>query len=113
MGAQGARHHALVFAATSHSSERKLYSPKESSLQRLRCDLTQALAIRVRQVRLARGWTQEELAHRVGLSASYIGEIERHHASPTVNVLGGLARAFWVDPVELLKRAPKRGKHGR
>jgi len=63
----------------------------------------------MRQMREAREWTQEELADRVGLSARYIGEVERHRASPTVNVLGRLARAFEVEAAELLKRAPKRG----
>jgi len=56
-------------------------------------NLTEVLAIRMRQLRAARDWTQEELADRVGLSSRYIGEIERHRASPTVNVLGQLASA--------------------
>jgi transcriptional regulator with XRE-family HTH domain len=72
--------------------------------------LTEIVALRTRQMRVARKWTQEELADRVGLSARYIGEIERHHASPTVNVLGRLAAAFEVEPAELLKRPPKRVK---
>ncbi len=63
----------------------------------------------MRQMREAREWTQEELADRVGLSARYVGEIERHRASPTVNVLGRLAQAFGIEAAELLKRLPKRG----
>lgn len=72
--------------------------------------LTEIVAIRTRQLRAARKWTQEELADRVGLSARYIGEIERHHASPTVSVLGRLAAAFEVEPADLLKRRPKKAK---
>lgn len=75
--------------------------------------LTEILAIKMRQMRTARGWTQEELADRVGLSARYVGEIERHHASPTVSVLGRLATAFDVEPAELLMRLPKRAKQKR
>jgi len=75
-------------------------------------ELTQILAIRIRKGRTARGWTQEELADRVALSARYIGEIERHHASPTVKVLGRLAKAFGVKPAELLKPLPKRTRRG-
>ena len=71
-------------------------------------DLTEIVAIRVRQVRNARGWTQEELADRVGLSVRYIGEIERLQASPTVNVLGRLADALGIEPGELLRHASKR-----
>jgi transcriptional regulator with XRE-family HTH domain len=72
--------------------------------------LTEIVAIRTRQMRVARKWTQEELADRVGLSARYIGEIERYHASPTVNVLGRLAAAFDVEAAELLKTPLKRAK---
>jgi transcriptional regulator with XRE-family HTH domain len=73
-------------------------------------DLTETLSIRTRKLREARGWTQEELAHRVGVSARYVGEIERHHASPTVRVLGHIAAAFEIEPGELLKPLPKRGR---
>lgn len=76
-------------------------------------ELTEVLAIRTRQMRAARKWTQEELADRVGLSARYIGEIERHRASPTVNVLGRLATAFGVPPAELLKSSARQSKRQR
>ncbi len=66
-------------------------------------DLTSTLATMVRRHRSKAGWTQEELADRVGLSVRYIGEIERRQASPTVSVLGRLANAFGIDPAELLK----------
>jgi len=70
-------------------------------------DLTEILAVRVRQMRNARDWTQEELADRVGLSVRYIGQVERCKASPTVSVLGRLADALGVDAAELLRRASK------
>ena len=76
-------------------------------------DLTEILAVRIRQLRFVRKWTQEELADRAGLSARYLGEIERHRASPTVSVLGRLAAALEVDPAQLLKRRPKRNKRSR
>ena len=70
-------------------------------------DLAETLALRLRQVRNARGWTQEELAHRVKLSVRYIGQIERCNASPTVSVLGRLADAFGVEAGDLIRRIPK------
>jgi transcriptional regulator with XRE-family HTH domain len=70
-------------------------------------DLTEILAVRVRQMRNARDWTQEELADRVGLSVRYIGQVERCKASPTVSVLGRLADALGVEAGELLRRASK------
>lgn len=70
-------------------------------------DLTEILAVRVRQMRNTRGWTQEELADRVGLSVRYIGQVERCKASPTVGVLGRLADALGIEAGELLRRATK------
>jgi transcriptional regulator with XRE-family HTH domain len=71
-------------------------------------DLSQILAVRLRQIRHERAWTQEELADRVGLSVRYIGQIERCQASPTVSVLGRLADALHVEPGELLRRVARR-----
>jgi transcriptional regulator with XRE-family HTH domain len=70
-------------------------------------NLAEILALRVRQARITREWTQEELAGRVGLSVRYIGQIERCRASPTVNVLGRIADAFGLEAGELLSRKPK------
>jgi transcriptional regulator with XRE-family HTH domain len=44
-------------------------------------DLKEIVAMNVRRQRNARGWTQEDLADRVGLSARYVGQIERSQAS--------------------------------
>jgi len=69
-------------------------------------DLSDIVAVRVRQVRNERGWTQEDLSDKVGLSVRYIGQIERNQASPSVRVLGRLSQALGVDPAELLSREP-------
>lgn len=68
-------------------------------------DLKDIVATNVRHLRNERGWTQEDLAERVGLSARYLGQIERAQASMSVTVLGRLADALQVDPRELLRRA--------
>jgi transcriptional regulator with XRE-family HTH domain len=70
-------------------------------------DLKRAMAINVRRERQARKLTQEELAHRAGLSARYLGSIERAAVSASVTVLGRLAQAFRIDPCELI-RGPQR-----
>lgn len=49
--------------------------------------------------------TQEELAERAGLSARYVGAIERGDVSASVTVLGQIAEALGVEPGELVKRA--------
>ena len=77
--------------------------------------LREILATRVRLARQAKGWTQEELADRTGLSVRYIGQLERHQTSASVDVLEQIAGAFGVSPPELLapvkfqkKRRPPR-----
>jgi transcriptional regulator with XRE-family HTH domain len=72
--------------------------------------LTDILAIRIRLLRRDRGWSQEELAERSRISARYIGQLERHHASPSVDVLEQIANAFSVSPAELLKPIPRKPK---
>jgi len=65
------------------------------------------MAVNLRRVRHDKKITQEELAARAGLSARYIGAIERADASASVSVLGQIADALAIDPAELLRR-PKR-----
>jgi transcriptional regulator with XRE-family HTH domain len=67
-------------------------------------DLKDVVAVNVRRLRHDKGWTQEDLADRVGLSARYVGQIERAQASMTVSVLGRIANALRVEPTEMLKR---------
>jgi transcriptional regulator with XRE-family HTH domain len=54
--------------------------------------------------------TQEELAERAGLSARYVGAIERGDVSASVTVLGQIAEALGADPGDLLKRAGRGNK---
>jgi transcriptional regulator with XRE-family HTH domain len=55
-------------------------------------DLKDVIATNVIRLRHAKGWTQEELADRVGLSARYLGQVERGQASMSVTVLGAPRR---------------------
>ena len=59
---------------------------------------------RVRELRARRGWTQEALGERAGLSYKFIGEIERGVGNPTVASLGQIADAFAIDVGELFRR---------
>ena len=63
--------------------------------------VSKRLGKRVRQLRLQRGWTQEELAARSGKHWTYIGGIERGERNPTVSVLGDIARALEIKLGEL------------
>jgi transcriptional regulator with XRE-family HTH domain len=66
-------------------------------------DLKDMVAINIRRQRNARRWTQEELAERVGLSARYVGQVERGQASMTITVLGRFADAFAIEAAELVR----------
>ena len=61
----------------------------------------------LRRKRHDRHMTQEELAERAGLSARYVGAIERGDVSASVTVLGQIAEALGVEPGDLL-RLPKK-----
>ncbi len=65
------------------------------------------LGCRVRELRTARGWTQEDLAARARKHPTYIGGIERGERNPTLTVLADLARALGVSLPALLDGAQK------
>lgn len=65
-------------------------------------DLKDTMAVNLRRVRHQKKLTQEELAHRSGLSTRYIGAIERADVSASVTVLGQIADALEVKPSVLI-----------
>ena len=67
-------------------------------------DLKEVMAINLRRIRHDKQMTQEELADRAGLSARYIGAIERANKSASVTVLGRIAEALGVEAAALIKR---------
>src|ERR1700691_4102808 len=52
---------------------------------------------RVRRLREARGWTLDVCAARLGLSPSYLSQIEANQRPVTARVLISLTRVFEVD----------------
>lgn len=60
-----------------------------------------ALGQGVRRLRREADLTQEELAARAGISANYVGEIERGECNPSVLVMFALARGLAVAPSEI------------
>ena len=71
-------------------------------------DLKEIMAMNLRRKRHDRHMTQEELAERAGLSARYVGAIERGDVSASVTVLGQIAEALGVEPGDLLLRRSSR-----
>lgn len=59
---------------------------------------------RVRQLREARGFTQEKFAEKVDLGYKYYQSLESGRtANPTVDTLEKIAKALGVDVVELMQ----------
>jgi DNA-binding XRE family transcriptional regulator len=75
-------------------------------------DLKEVLATNLRRERHAQKLTQEELADRAGLSARYLGSIERAAVSASVTVLGHLARALSVSPCDLIHQSQRKKRAG-
>jgi len=58
----------------------------------------------IRELREARGWSQEQLAGQASLNRSYMGEIERATAMPTLATAEKLAHALEVSLSTLISR---------
>lgn len=69
--------------------------------------LCQHLARNIQDLRGEQGTTQEQLALTAGLDRSYVSQIERAVANPSLQVLTQLAEVLQVD-VSALLVAPKR-----
>lgn len=71
--------------------------------------------MRVRQLRLAAGLTQEDLAHTCGLFRTYMSRIETGQANPTLTMVDALATSLKVPIAELFepdRPAKSRAKAG-
>jgi transcriptional regulator with XRE-family HTH domain len=68
-------------------------------------DLRSLVAKNLRDIRSAKGVSQEDFAHRANLNRNYIGMLESGKNSPTVKTLGRIADALGIDAVEFFRRA--------
>lgn len=57
---------------------------------------------RLKELRLARGLNQEDLAAQAGVDRTYISQAERGVRNPTLGTMTKLAKALDVDVTELL-----------
>ncbi len=62
----------------------------------------------MRRIRVARGLSQERLAHEADVDRSYVGGLERQEENPTVDVLDRLAKMLEV-PISEFFKAPRKG----
>lgn len=65
-------------------------------------DVCQKLGLRVQQLRQAKGWSQDEFAHRANLHRTYVSGVERGIRNPTITVLEKLAAGLEIKLSELV-----------
>ena len=66
-----------------------------------------AFGAAVRRLRIVRGWSQEDLADRVGIDRTYMGGVERGERNLGLRNVGRIARALEVSPSVLLAEAER------
>lgn len=71
----------------------------------------QKLGERLRALRHAAGETQEHTANSVGLTRTYLTEIEAGRKNITLSTLYALATHFRVEPADILRAQPRGAKN--
>lgn len=71
-------------------------------------EFAKELGQRIRQLRLEKKMSQEELAFKSGLSAAHLGQIERALKNPTVDTVGKIASALGMPPAALFSAESNR-----
>jgi len=66
----------------------------------------QALAARLRELRRAKGWSQERLAEEASMHRTYLAGIERSLRNPSLENLVKLANALGKSLSQLFEREP-------
>lgn len=66
-------------------------------------DLRGVLGFNVRMRRVAKGWSQEALAHECGLDRTYVSAVERSRWNVSLSNIEAMAKALEVQPWELLR----------
>lgn len=66
-------------------------------------DICTRLGQNVRQLREAKGWSQEDYADRAGIHRTYVSDIERGRRNPTITVVERLAQPLGVTTGSLLE----------
>jgi transcriptional regulator with XRE-family HTH domain len=66
-------------------------------------DIQAVVGQRIRKLRRARGFTQQELGEYAGLNYKFLGEIERGIQNPTIQTLYKIANALGTELYEVVR----------
>lgn len=64
--------------------------------------LSEVVAQRVRQIRQAKGWSQEQLAEAAGLSRDAVSRIERNDRAARLDTVAAIAEGLGVEVAALV-----------
>jgi ribosome-binding protein aMBF1 (putative translation factor) len=98
----------------SFSVKRQLWGvPKQIGADKERGSRTlgEAVGAEITRLRVDRGWSQAKLAHDLGYTERYIGQLERGTKSPTLRTLADLAKAFSIEVSTILRSAERRHRN--
>ncbi len=70
--------------------------------------IREIFAQNLKKYRRLRGVSQEELAHLAGIDRTYVSALERKVYSASLDVVADIAKAFDVEPSELITRVRKK-----
>jgi len=70
--------------------------------------MTAKVQNRVKELRAKRGWTQEQLAHAVGVSRQSINSIERQRYEPSLALALTFARVFGLATDDIFRLENKK-----
>lgn len=66
-------------------------------------DYYKSLGIKIRKLRVDRGWSQLDLSLEANINRNYICDLENGRRNPTLELLIRIANAFEIDISELLR----------
>ena len=61
------------------------------------------VGLNIQDLRRAKGWSQEALAHAAGIDRGYMGKIENGKYAASLDMIEKVADALHVDPARLLQ----------
>lgn len=71
-------------------------------------DIRKRLGLNIRNLRKAKGLSQEKFAFEADIHRTYVSDVERGNRNPTITVVEKFAKALGVAPGYLLDRDPSR-----
>ena len=73
-------------------------------------DLREVFARNLRRLRHGKGLSQEDLAYCANVNRTYVSKLETGVSYAGLEIIGRLATVLEVEPAELLRLPPKRGR---